>query len=263
MEGRVSIEINNGIAEVTLIRGDKMNALDKAMFEGLVEAGERLKKESGVRVVVISGEGRAFCAGLDMSMFTTENAFSDLIERTHGISNLFQQVAWVWRELPMPVIAAVHGTAIGGGFQIMLGADMRYVHPETKLSIMEIKWGLVPDMAGTQLWTNLAREDILRELTYTGRIFSGVEALEYGFATRLADDPKAMAMEMAQEIAGKNPEAIRANKRIFNAMRNPSEDEGLMLESVEQQAIIGGANQMEAVMANMEKRAPNFKDPEV
>jgi enoyl-CoA hydratase/carnithine racemase len=261
MEGRVSIEINDGIAEVTLIRGDKMNALDKRMFEALIEAGERLKQEPGVRVVVLSGKGRAFCAGLDMSMFSPENAM-DLLPRTHGIANIFQQVAWVWRELPMPVIAAVQGTAFGGGFQIMLGADMRYAHPDTNFSIMEIKWGLVPDMAGTQLWTNLVREDILRELTYTGRVFKAPEALEHGFVTRLVDDPKAEAMAMAREIAGKNPEAIRANKRIFNAMRNPNEAEGLMLESVEQQAIIGGANQMEAVMANFEKRAPNFKDPE-
>ncbi len=260
MEDRVSISINNGIAEVTLIRGNKMNALDSEMFEALVEAGERLKKEKGVRVVVISGEGRAFCAGLDMSMFAPDK-ITDLVPRTHGIANLFQHVAWVWRELPMPVITAVHGTVFGGGFQLMLGADMRYAHPDTKFSILEIKWGLVPDMAGTQLWTNLVREDILRELTYTGRVFQGQEALEYGFVTRLVEDPKAEAMTMAREIAGKNPEAIRANKRIFNAMRNPDEAEGLMLESVEQQAIIGGPNQTEAVMANFEKRAPNFKDP--
>ena len=136
----------------------------------------------GLRCVVLSGEGKAFCAGLDMGSFAAMKAegdavpgVRDLTKRTHGIANRPQQCAWLWRELPVPVIAAVHGVAFGGGFQIMLGADIRYATADARFSVMEIKWGLVPDLAGTQLMRHLAREDVVRELTYTGRIFNGTE----------------------------------------------------------------------------------------
>ena len=193
MNDRVIIDIEDGVADVRLIRADKMNALDNAMFEALVAAGERLKTEKGVRAVVLSGEGRAFCAGLDMGNFgrmaegprgrsaTAERSDEGLGARSHGVANRAQYACWVWRELPVPVIAAVHGVAFGGGFQVALGADMRYVAPDARMAVMEIKWGLVPDMAGTQLMRHLAREDIVRELTYTGRIFSGEEALAVRF----------------------------------------------------------------------------------
>src|SRR5207247_4675961 len=192
MEQRVSISISDGIADVRLVRADKMNALDAAMFEAIVAATERLAHEKGVRAVVLAGEGRAFCAGLDMGRFAAMKESGgngiaggekrDLSARTHGLANFPQQAVWGWRQLPVPVIAAVHGVAFGGGFQLALGADMRYVQPGTRLCVMEIKWGLVPDMAGTQLMRHLAREDIVRELTYTGRIFSAEEALAHGFA---------------------------------------------------------------------------------
>src|SRR5499426_2414362 len=201
MEDRVSISIEDGIADVRLVRADKMNALDQDMFEALVAATDRLSKEKSVRVVVLSGEGRAFCAGLDMGRFAAmkENGGNgipggekrDLTQRTHGLANFPQQAVWGWRELPVPVITAVHGVAFGGGFQLALGADLRYVAPGTQFCIIETKWGLVPDMAGTQLMRHLVREDIVRELTYTARIFSAEEALAYGFATRLTADPLA------------------------------------------------------------------------
>jgi enoyl-CoA hydratase/carnithine racemase len=271
MSDRISVEISNGVADVRLTRADKMNALDDAMFEAIVETGERMKTEKGVRAVVISGDGRAFCAGLDMGNFGKMAGSADgasapsqkrsaLATRTHGIANRPQYAAWVWREVPVPVIAAVHGVAFGGGFQVCLGADMRYVAPDTKMSVMEIKWGLVPDMSGTQLMRNLAREDIVRELSYTGRIFSGEEALAYGFATRLSDDPRALALETAAEIAGRNPDAIRANKRIFNAAPYLEAAQGLQMESDEQDEIIGTPNQIEAIMSTMEKRAGNYND---
>ena len=180
--------------------------------------------------------------------------------RTHGVANRAQYAVWGWRELPVPVIAAVHGVAFGGGFQLMLGADMRYIAPDTKLSIMEIKWGLVPDMAGTQLMRHLVREDIVRELTYTGRIFSGEEAGRIGFATRVTADPRAEALAVAREIAGKNPEAIRAAKRIYNDAVYQDAEAGLTAESVEQLKLIGSPNQVEAVMANLQKRDPAFAD---
>lgn len=269
MEERVSISISEGVADVRLVRTDKMNALDQAMFEALVAATERLSKEKGVRVVVLSGEGRAFCAGLDMGRFAAmkekggngipggENR--DLTKRTHGQANFAQQAVWGWRQLPIPVIAAVHGVAFGGGFQLSLGADMRFLSPDTRMSIMEIKWGLVPDMAGTPILASLVRDDILRDLTYTGRIFSAQEAMTYGLATRICDDPRAAALEVAREIAGKSPDAIRAAKRLLN---NLSVDPGpaLLAESVEQQKLIGSANQTEAVRSNLEKRAAKYAD---
>jgi enoyl-CoA hydratase/carnithine racemase len=165
---------------------------------------------------------------------------------------------WVWREVPVPVIAAVHGVAFGGGFQLALGADMRFVAPDTRMAVLEIKWGLVPDMAGTQLMRHLAREDVVRELTYTGRIFSGEEALALGFATRVCADPRAEALSVAREIAGKSPDAIRASKRLLNAAPNVDPSAGLLQETREQIALIGSPNQVESVKANLEKRAPAF-----
>jgi enoyl-CoA hydratase/carnithine racemase len=269
MENRVSISVTEGVADVRLVRADKMNALDQAMFEALVAATDRLASEQGLRAVVLSGEGRAFCAGLDMGRFAAMNENGgngipggekrDLTLRTHGLANFPQQAVWGWRQLPVPVIAAVHGVAFGGGFQLALGADMRFLSADARMSIMEIKWGLVPDMAGTPILASLVRDDILRELTYTGRIFSAEEALSYGLATRICGDPRGAALEVALEIAGKSPHAVRAAKRMLNRL---SVDPGpaLLAESIEQQRLIGSANQTEAVRANLEKRAPRFTD---
>jgi enoyl-CoA hydratase/carnithine racemase len=267
MKDRVSIDFKDGIADVRLIRADKMNALDNAMFEGIIEAGDTLRAMKGLRCVVLSGEGRAFCAGLDMASFAAMKAqgdgnsvVRDLPKRTHGIANRPQQCAWQWRTLPVPVIAAVHGVAFGGGFQIMLGADMRYATADARFSIMEIKWGLVPDLAGTQLMRHLARDDVVRELTYTGRVFDGTEAEKIGFVTRLVADPRAAALETAKEIASKSPDAIRATKRLLNDAAAVDAAAGLMQESVEQQKLIGSPNQIEAVMSNLQKRAATYKD---
>jgi enoyl-CoA hydratase/carnithine racemase len=260
----------DGVVELQLARADKMNALDPAMFDALIEAGEALRRDAAVRAVVISGQGKAFCAGLDMASFERmgQGAASavlgaaaggtDLAARTHGISNAAQYVAMVWREVPVPVIAAVHGVAFGGGLQVALGADIRIVAHDAKLSVMEIKWGLVPDMGGMVLMRELARSDVVRELTFTGRIFSGEEALQLGFATRLSADPLAEALQMAHDIAGKSPDAIRAGKRLLNAALSQSAADLLIAESVEQRALIGSANQAEAVRANIERRPPQF-----
>ena len=269
MNDRISVSMSDGVADVRLVRADKMNALDVAMFEALVETAARLADEKGLRAVVLSGEGRAFCAGLDMGRFAAMkehggNGISggekrDLAARTHGIANHSQQAVWGWRQLPVPVIAAVHGVAFGGGFQLALGADMRFLAPDTRMSIMEIKWGLVPDMAGTPILASLVRDDILRELTFTGRIFSAQEALSYGLATRICDDPLKAALETARDIAGKSPDAIRAAKRLLNNLAiDPAP--ALRAESVEQMALMGAPNQTEAVRANIEKRAPKFVD---
>lgn len=271
MNDRVTITMDGGVADVRMVRVDKMNALDPGMFSALVDAIETLTADKSVRAVVLSGDGRAFCAGLDMGNFARmadgsrgsggAGTARPLNERTHGPANHAQYAVWGWRDVPVPVIAAVHGVAFGGGFQLTLGADMRFVTPDARLAVLEIKWGLVPDMAGTQLMRHLAREDLVRELTYTGRIFSGEEAFSYGLATRVCADPRAEALALAHEIAGKNPDAIRAGKRILNDAVYTDARGGLLQETDEQIALIGSPNQVEAIKANMEKRAPVFADP--
>ena len=260
MNDRVSITIQDHVADVRLNRPDKMNALDPAMFEGIVAAGERLRDEKGVRAVVLSGEGRAFCAGLDMASMASGGTGAPLIERTHGTSNLYQKVAMIWRELPMPVIAAVHGICFGGGLQIASGADMRIVSPETLLSIMEMKWGLVPDMGGYALWRRNVREDVLRRLTFTNAEFNGREAVEWGFATEVQDAPLERAKAIAATIADRNPQAMREAKTLFNGSVDLDEAEILQAESDAQARVIRQPNQIEAVMSQMEKRAANWKD---
>ncbi|MEL6708495.1 MAG: crotonase/enoyl-CoA hydratase family protein [Pseudomonadota bacterium] len=263
LNDRISIELEDtGVAQVRLMRGDKMNALDEAMFSAIIEAGDVLAKTKGVRVVVLSGEGRAFCAGLDTANFgrTPDANEPELTERTYGNANKFQQVAMTWRKLAVPVIAAVHGICFGGGLQIASGADIRIVHPETRMSVMEMKWGLVPDMGGYALWRGLVRDDVLRELVYTNRIFGGTEAQSLGFATYNDEDPLARANAIAQQIAGKNPGAIRAAKRLQAGMMERDTDAILLEESIEQHAIMRTPNQIEAVMAEMQKRTPRFED---
>lgn len=267
MNDRVTVDIQGGVADVRLVRVDKMNALDDAMFAALIETGERLKADRSVRAVVLSGEGRAFCAGLDMGNFGKmasgdRKGGEGLVgtPRTESGANRAQNAVMVWRDIPVPVIAAVHGVALGGGFQLTLGADMRFVAPDTRMAVLEIKWGLVPDMAGIALLRGLVRDDIARDLTYTGRMFSGEEAAQYGIATRVCADPRAEALEAAREIAGKNPAAIRANKRLLNLMADGDQHAILLAESEEQGALIGSPGNIEAVMANMEKRAPVFQD---
>jgi len=265
-----SIRHADGVIELHLNRADKMNALDTAMFDALIDAGTRLRADASVRAVVLAGRGKAFCAGLDMQSFQRMQsggldsvkdslAGKDILDRTHGLCNAAQYVAMVWREVPVPVIAALHGVAFGGGLQVALGADLRLVAADTKLSVMEIKWGLVPDMGGMALLRKLARDDVVRELTYTGRIILGAEAVALGLATRVAADPLAEALALAREMAQKNPDALRAGKRLLNAAMTHSDADLLLAESVEQKALIGSPNQVEAVRANMERRAPRFQ----
>ncbi|MDP3590653.1 crotonase/enoyl-CoA hydratase family protein [Phenylobacterium sp.] len=272
MDDRITLELKDGVADVRLTRADKMNALDDAMFSGLIEMGERLKTEKGVRAIVLSGEGKAFCAGLDMGNFgkmasgersggqssTGESLLTP--KRTAGGSNRAQHAVMVWREQPVPVIAAVHGVAFGGGFQLALAADLRFVTADTRMAVMEIKWGLVPDMAGMVLMKGLVRDDVARELTYTGRIFQGEEAARLGIATRVCDDPRAEALALAAEIASKSPTAIRGAKRLLDMVADADQHAILLAESQEQGALIGSPNQVEAVMSNIQKRAAVYAD---
>lgn len=261
MTERLSIEFHDGVADVRLNRPDKLNALDQAMLDALAEGPARLAALPGLRAVVLSGEGRAFCAGLDMETMTgLAGAGLDIVTRTHGLANLFQQTGWGWRTLPVPVIAAGQGIVFGGGLQVFSGADIRIARPDTRLSVMEMKWGLVPDMAGFALWRGLVRDDVLRELIYTAREFTGEQAVDLGFVTRLAEDPHAEAMALGRQIAARNPDAVRGAKRLANLARDEGVGPVLLAESVEQAALIATPNQMEAVMANLQKRSPNFAD---
>jgi enoyl-CoA hydratase/carnithine racemase len=264
---RVRVTLNaHGVADVALTRGDKMNALDPAMFAALLAAIDQLQHTPGLRAVVLHGEGRAFCAGLDMASFAALGAGSpvnDLGPRTHGIANGPQQIALGWRTLAVPVIAAVQGAAFGGGLQLALGADIRLLAPDAQMSVMEIKWGLVPDMAGMVLMKRLLRDDVLRELCYSGRVLAAAEAVQVGLGTRLCADPLAEAHALALAIAQRSPSAVQAGKRLLNQAAHTLDAEAaalLQAESDEQVAIMAGANQREAVRANLEKRAPRFED---
>ncbi len=270
MTDRVRLTIEDGVADVRMVRAEKMNAIDPAMFLALAETGEKLKASSEIRAVVLSGEGRAFCAGLDMASMqqlaapdndSRDTVLDDAAQRTEAGANYAQQACYVWREVPVPVIAAVHGVAFGGGFQLALGADIRIVAPDVRMAIMEIKWGLIPDMSGMVLLPGLVRDDVARELTWTGRILNGEEAVKLGIATRVATDPHAEALALGREIANKSPEAIRAGKRLLNLTQTAAPAEEIFLaESLEQRALIGTPNQTEAVVANFEKRQPAFTD---
>ena len=260
---RVSLTVaGDGVAHVRLTRAEQRNALDADMIVALLDAGGALFDLPGLRCVVLSGAGEGFCAGLDMAMFEAmlAGAGPNLVERSHGNANRFQQLALQWRKLPVPVIAAVHGVCFGGGLQVASGADIRVIDPTARLAVMEMKWGLVPDMAGYALWKGAVRDDVLRELTYTNREFTGEQAGEYGFATIVDPNPVARATAIAAQIADRNPDAQRAAKRLFNRYLEASTDEILMAESVEQQKLMGTRNQIEAVMSQMEKRKAVFTD---
>jgi enoyl-CoA hydratase/carnithine racemase len=271
MSDRVTVTIDGGIADVRLNRPDKRNALDGDMFQAIADAGERLTHEPGVRAVVLSGEGASFCAGLDFSVFQQMSGGGPDGEGSRsgnpgqlqpsGLTHLGQQVCWVWQEVPVPVIAAVHGHALGGGLQIALGADIRLVHPDTKLSVREVHWGLVPDMTGTLFLSRLTRADIAKELTFTARIFDGREALQLGLATRLSETPYLEARAMAEEIAGRSPDAVRGAKVLFNRLANDRSADQFAAEREVIGSLVGSPNQVESVMANFEQRPPNFTDP--
>lgn len=266
---RVAITFSDHIADVRLIRADKMNALDQQMIQAIPQVKSELDKLDDLRVVILSGEGGNFCAGLDKSNFASMidkgGVSADGAEepkklevRTHGIANIFQYLAWMWRELPVPVIVAIEGVALGGGLQIALGGDVRFASPNSRYSILEMKWGLVPDMSSSQIMRHMIRDDVIRELTYTARVFDAQEAQRHGFITHITEQPLEQAFELAKEIANKNPDAIRGAKRIIEQSYYQSAAEGLMTESIEQDQIIGQANQIEAVMSELQKRAPQF-----
>src|SRR5690348_5401443 len=252
----------DGVAAVTMVRSDKHNALDQAMFEGLVEAAEKVAVDASVRAVVLHGEGKSFCSGLDVASFMAgERGTGVLLDRDETrVANLAQRVTCDWSTVPAPVIAAIHGNCFGGGLQIALGADIRIAAPDARLSIMEIKWGLVPDMGITQTLPRLVPIDVAKELTFSGRIVSGRDAVGLGLCTRTADDPLASALALADEIADKSPDAIRAAKRLYNETWLSNDPAAaLARESDLQEGLIGKPNQIASVMAGISGEQPTFE----
>jgi enoyl-CoA hydratase/carnithine racemase len=263
----VTISIENHVADVRFNRPAKYNALSHDMIAAMANAINRLCNESAVRAVVISGEGKGFCAGLDFENFAAMqsgqgNTLGSLTDRYENrITNIFQYIAYGWKQLPMPVIAAIHGVALGGGCQIALGADIRLCTPDAKISIMEMKWGLIPDMSASQTIRDLVSIDTAKELIFTGKIISGEEAARLKLVTRTCENPHKEAMALAQEIASKNPDAVRAAKKLLNDVWHGDSARGLLMESELEMTLAGTPNQLEAVTANFAKRTPKFQDP--
>ena len=262
-EQRVRIDVADHVATVTLTRADKHNALDIPMFEAIIGAAERLMDEPGVRVVVMHGEGPSFCSGLDVASVLSSQAdgAGPLEPLRQDPPNWFQRTAYDWVRLPVPVIAAIHGNCLGGGLQIALGADIRIATPDARLSVMETKWGLIPDMSITRTPPRLVGIDVAKELTYTGRVFSGEEALHLGVVTHVDADPLSAARSLAAEIAGRSPDAVRGAKRLFDESWTGPPEQTLALEAEIQRGLIGSPNQLAAVTAGLSKQPPQFTDP--
>lgn len=264
MGERVITERDGSIAHVKLNRPDKRNGLDLAMFRELAAAGVELSADPSLRAVILSGEGKCFSAGLDwMSFMSAPETGPALLDRpSDDVANLAQKVAWVWQEVPVPVISAVHGFAFGGGLQIALGADLVYAAKDAQLCVMEVRYGLIPDMGITQTLLKRVRPDVAKELTLTARRFSAQEALDLGVITKVVDDPLVAARETAREISNRSPHAVRAAKKLINEATSMGPKEGLALETALQMPLLGSPNQMEAAQAVFQKRDPVFADPE-
>jgi enoyl-CoA hydratase/carnithine racemase len=270
MAERVRYTIEDGVADVRLCRPEKRNAIDLAMFHALIDAGEALRGEPTLRAVVLSGEGKSFCAGLDVGIFAAmagekggdagESVAGALDHRGDEIASVAQHAVTIWGSVEVPVVAAVHGHALGGGLQLALGADIRIVAPDAQLSVLEIRWGLIPDMTATQVLPALVGLDVAKELMFTGRMVSGVEAQRLGLATRLSDHPREDALALAREIAGRSPSAVRAAKALLNLAGRAGFEEGLLAEQRAQRRLIGSADQREAMVAYREQRPPRWAE---
>ena len=265
MSDLVTIDIQDHIADVRLNRPEKMNALSWDMFEAITNAGRELARDKNVRVVVLSGEGRGFCAGLDLANFAGTDLTADPFGPGRGgfYPNYYQLPAYVWKSIPVPVICALHGVTYGGGFQIAMGADIRIAHPDIRMSVMEIRWGIIPDMSASQTLRDLVRLDVAKELTFTGRVVEGEEAKELGLVTSLSDNPREAAMEMAAVIAAKNPGAITYGKYLLDNSRHGDDLEGLRMEERLQAKLLGSPNHLEALASGMENRPGNFGERDI
>lgn len=259
---RICITHKNRITHIALSRPDKKNAMDDEMIDALIAAGQQIDP-SQTRVVVLSGEGSCFCAGIDLSGLTKtmgQNMTELLVPRTHGhgTTNRWQEVAMIWRRLEVPVIAALHGEVFGAGLQLALGADIRIACPDAQLAVMEMKWGIIPDMGGMVLLPRLVRDDIMRRLVYTAQPVSGIQAEKWGLVTEIDSDPLQATMRLAEQLSTKGPNAMQAAKQLCSMAYTSTENEILLAESELQAALIGRPEQMEVVTARVQRRSPEF-----
>jgi len=265
-EQSVIWSLRDGIADVRFNRAAKKNAMDFDTFSQLIDIAKEVSAEKSLRAVLLSGQGDCFCAGLDFSMFAIGQGAGDRSEQLlaphESGRNKAQSAAMVWRDVPVPVIALLNGVVFGAGLQVAMAADIRIAHPDTKLSVMEMRWGIIPDMGVTQTLTRLVRDDIARELTYTGRILDAQEAHQLGLVTSISSDVMQSGLEMAETIATKNPDAIRSAKTLYNQSWAGQAETTYALEASLQKELLGRSNQIEAIMANLQKRKPQFSDPQ-
>ena len=257
----VTCNVAGGIADVRLARPDKLNALTLPMLDALIEAGRALRSDRSVRAVVISGEGDSFCAGLDFAdAFGQAGAVAKaVVPRPWRGTNTFQEACWVWRRLPVPVIAAVHGHCFGGGVQIALGADFRITAPDARWSVLEGKWGLIPDMSGIRSLAQLIGIEQAKRLTMTAEIFSGEHAHEIGLVGAVGADPYADARALADQLATRSPDALAAAKRLFETRWNSGPRRTFARERIEQVRLMAGRNFKIARAAAFARETPVFE----
>lgn len=263
MSDRVETRVRDHVAEVVLNRPEKFNALDIETFRALDAAARSIEADKSVRAVILRGAGDNFCAGIDLGVLQGggDDIVTLLLAPVQGSpANVAQRAAYAWRELPIPVVCALQGIAFGGGFQIAMGADLRFAAPDVQLSVMEAKWGLIPDMGISTTLRDVVAPDLAKELAFTGRVVGAQEALRLGIVTRVEEDPVASARLMAETIADRSPDAIRGIKKLINEGWSMPEAEALALEAAIQVPLLGAANQVEAVRANLEKRKAKFVD---
>jgi enoyl-CoA hydratase/carnithine racemase len=256
MSERVRIEVQSGLATVTLTRADKHNGMDLPMLEAVRSAAARLRRDKRVRTVVLRGDGPSFCAGLDFkSVFSSKKAAAQgFASLWSPVRNRFQDWSMAWREVPAPVIACIHGNCFGAGIQLALGADLRIATPDAKLSVMESKWGLIPDMGGAALLRELVPIDLAKELAMTGRIVSGADAHALGLVSRVAADPVEAAHKLAAEFEARSPDAVAAAKFLMQEAFSRDESGALAAERRWQRKLLGSRNQRIAVARNLEKK---------
>lgn len=240
---QLEIERRGDVAIVRLNRPAKRNALSFDLLRELKACASELRRDRRLRAVVLCGAGESFCAGIDLGeLGNPRNRLFAFWELLRPGASLFQRAMLVWRELPVPVIAALHGHCFGAGLQLALAADVRIAHPATRLSIMEARWGLVPDMGLTTTLRGLLRTDVLRELTYSARELPGEEAQRLGLVSHLADEPLQAALTLAAEFAQRSPDALLAAKQVLNAALDRSPGRALALEKRWQLRLLLGRN---------------------
>lgn len=254
MSDRLDIEIDDhGIATVSLNRPDKRNAIDWPMLRAWIDAQKQLTKTPGLRGVIIRGHGASFCAGLDFAAFgkTPARVVQAFFQPGGRDANLFQQACIGWRQLPVPVAAAIHGHCFGGGIQLALGADFRFSRPDAEFSVMEAKWGLIPDMSGMITLRELIPIDLAKRLVMTAEVFSGEQAKAWNLVTELANDPERAARELLDQIAQRSPDAVAAAKGLLHETWQADDNKALAAERRWQRRLLVGDNQRIAVKRNL------------